>query len=553
MTGRKKIHRDKLHKINEKKIAGYIPTLLKYGFSAVLTFMAYRTVGEAKYLFAALAELALIIAASDCIMTKKPRLAIVINDLLTLFYNIQMLVMFFGNSYVILAMLDNLGLLEDLSGKAAEYGFGTVLMLIFSLLPIKKIKLPPFGEGALRALCGALALELCLTMAWGNGFSPFYAYFDLAAQKYKIERQRRAIAESGEDMTAFFHSVGIQDFRKKSESLGEKPNVILVMAEGLSSNIIYDERDIMPKTAELMKRALNFTDYYNHTFATYRGIIGQLYSGYQDKNLDTNSLVSLQDILKNNGYNTAFINTEPYNTQFAEYLDSLNFDEVIGTTENECRGLTNSISDKDAFDLLFGAASEKESVGEPFFITMYTFGTHASFNSVDEKFGDGGDRLLNKFHNLDCQLGAFVDRFENSSLSDNTIFIFTADHATYADNDFINSFPDYKRVSTVTDEMPLIIYHKGIEAEEISAGGRNTLDLAPTVCDYLDISEANYFLGCSLFAPKQNNNSYDTVFFGDVYYDTDGDAVAEISQSKREIVNGLITKYFTAKLQTPVQ
>ena len=101
--------------------------------------------------------------------------------------------------------------------------------------------------------------------------------------------------------------------------------MILIFTEGLSRSIIWDERNIMPNLRALESESLSFTNYYNHTFATFRGLIGQLYSGYQFDNLDTNGLISLQAILGKRGYQTAFINTEPSNTEFSEYLAVLPF------------------------------------------------------------------------------------------------------------------------------------------------------------------------------------------------------------------------------------
>ena len=56
----------------------------------------------------------------------------------------------------------------------------------------------------------------------------------------------------------------------------------------MSQHIIDDERNITPNIKELQSKSLSFSNYYNHTFATYRGIIGQLYSGYQLDNSDQN-------------------------------------------------------------------------------------------------------------------------------------------------------------------------------------------------------------------------------------------------------------------------
>lgn len=51
-----------------------------------------------------------------------------------------------------------------------------------------------------------------------------------------------------------------------------KQNVILIFTEGLSNHIITDSRNIMPNVAALKNQTISFSNYYNHTFATYRGI-----------------------------------------------------------------------------------------------------------------------------------------------------------------------------------------------------------------------------------------------------------------------------------------
>lgn len=45
---------------------------------------------------------------------------------------------------------------------------------------------------------------------------------------------------------------------------------------------------------------------------------------------------------------------------------------------------------------------------------VYTFGTHISFDSMDEKFGNGKDSVLNKFADMDAQFGAFMNRVKKN-------------------------------------------------------------------------------------------------------------------------------------------
>ncbi|RGD66415.1 MULTISPECIES: sulfatase-like hydrolase/transferase [Hungatella] len=214
-------------------------------------------------------------------------------------------------------------------------------------------------------------------------------------------------------------------------------------------------------------------------------------------------------------------------------------------------GIADSLSDKEAYELLFDTIAQKADSENPFLVAIYTLGTHASFDSKDQIYGNGSDRLLNKFYDLDYQFGEFINKFNASSLSNDTIIIFTTDHATYADNDYVNSFPENIRYNTMLDQIPFLIYYKGITPETIDADGRNSLDFAPTVLDYLDISAPNYFLGESLFVQKQNNNTYDTVFEVEgKYLDTDGKNISELSDVKRDIIEKQVKKYFIAKTQS---
>lgn len=234
-----------------------------------------------------------------------------------------------------------------------------------------------------------------------------------------------------------------------------------------------------------------------------------------------------------------------------ENLTTEFFKGGINDYRKKCSGIADSLSDKEAYELLFDTITQKANSENPFLVAIYTFGTHASFDSKDQIYGNGSDRLLNKFYDLDYQFGEFINKFNASSLSNDTIIIFTTDHATYADNDYVNSFPENIRYNTMLDQIPFLIYYKGITPETIDADGRNSLDFAPTVLDYLDISAPNYFLGESLFVQKQNNNTYDTVFEVEgKYLDTDGKNISELSDVKRDIIEKQVKKYFIAKTQS---
>lgn len=180
---------------------------------------------------------------------------------------------------------------------------------------------------------------------------------------------------------------------------------------------------------------------------------------------------------------------------------------------------------------------------------IYTFGTHVSLNSPDAQYGDGTDPVLNKFYNFDQQFGLFLRRFQESAWLDNTVLILTTDHATYADNDFRHAFPTYSRPCIEVDSIPLYIYHKDIQTERLDAHGRNTLDFAPTILDYLDISAPNFFLGTSLFSA----NEHETVPYSTISYQpsltisTANCVIDNLSMDEQSAFTQRLMQYIAAK------
>lgn len=149
-----------------------------------------------------------------------------------------------------------------------------------------------------------------------------------------------------------------------------------------------------------------------------------------------------------------------------------------------------------------------------------------------------------------------MEKFNKSDLADNTIIVFTSDHCTYCDDSFKESFPDYERPQQFVDRIPLLMYYKGVTPQEFDAAGRNTLSLAPTILDYLDISEPNYFLGDPLFNGGDNvNNDLDTVFTisGTEFVSTERNSIHALDPTVSEIVEERYHDYLAAKEQGRMQ
>ncbi len=495
--------------------------LIKLFFSIIITIIAAVCLKEYSYIACGIAEIGIIFIITDFINKKHHRIAYAFNSVFNLLYNFEVGLLFFSSSFISRIMITNLNSIEDLAGKGVIYIIAAIIVIIISFLKINKESLNIDLKIKSLILVLFIIIEILSFILLGNRYSPFYGYISLIDEEIRYNNLKKMINQSDVDKD-FFYKDDVSNYIDAKHNLGEKPNIILIFTEGLSQNVILDNRDIMPNVREYEEKSINFTGYYNHTFATYRGLIGQLYSGYQNENFDRNSLISLQSILKDKGYNTCFINTEPKNKDFTRYIKDFGFDDVVSTKTTA--GVTKTLSDRQAYEELIKQGEKLNKNEKPFFLAVYTFGTHVSLDSTDEKYKNGNSSILNRFYNLDYQFGKFIKMFEGSKLYDNTMIVFTADHCTYNDLDYKTAFGDsHERSYTMLDDMPLFIYHKGIEHEDIEVNGRNTLCLAPTILDYIDISAPNYFLGSSLFSRAQSNSELEYTYQSEVNFCTSKD------------------------------
>lgn len=313
------------------------------------------------------------------------------------------------------------------------------------------------------------------------------------------------------------------------------PNVIVIFTEGTSTRLIgaYGGKypDLTPNIDRLAARSMQTDNYFNHTAATYRGLIGQLSSGYSfaggsgktgwetGANKTTLRKIrrqTLPTILNGRGYQSYFFSPHKTDTPFTLMLRSLGFDRVY-TYESIGKQLLDghfiarprigALSDRSLFDGLVAFLKQRAAAdrNKPFFIGTYNIGTHAFIGMGDHGVGyrDGASPVLNKLHNYDHALGRFLDYFYRSGFARNTIVVFTSDHATYPETAYRKAAGKGLKPYFV-DRIPLLVLdptHRLPKA--FDADGRDSLDLAPTVLQLLGIRRVqNSFLGHSLFEPR---------------------------------------------------
>ncbi|WP_240780242.1 MULTISPECIES: sulfatase-like hydrolase/transferase [unclassified Escherichia] len=379
---------------------------------------------------------------------------------------------------------------------------------------------------------------------------PVYSFYE-TAKLYYLQQTFKPSEKIGDAGKSFLKtSVFINPIQNNNNFKGR--NVIVIFAEGFSSEIIGNSKtdafSITPNLDKLSTEALSFKNYYNHTAATFRGLRGQLTSGYQFRdgltdtgtgiaqlsNSEINNIylhrqTSLPDILKEYGYKSYFIASTEKNSPLNTMLKTLNFDKVLGM--GDFIGYQRDrMTDKQTFNALKYFLRSQENKNEHFFIGVYPSGTHHGQDSPNEKYFDGSNPLYNKFYNYDFQLGQFVDFFRRSSFYGNTLLIITSDHSTFPSTEYKKSFNSDSRF--FVDKIPFLVIGKDIAPEVLDAGGKNSLSFAPTILHMLGIQYSmNYFLGCSLLDKMCTSPFSHLSAIGSDYFNTSKENHVELIQN----------------------
>lgn len=297
----------------------------------------------------------------------------------------------------------------------------------------------------------------------------------------------------------------------------KKYNLIVFFVEGMSARVIQPYSDLFPNISpnilEFSKQAIKINNYYNHTYATYRGLGGQLCSIFPNGTLlASTNYYCLPHILKKEGYRTQFIFSQrSQDTDLDEVFYRSGFDEVddyqsLAALLSIDAGERRWSTDKELFSGLVKQLKNSKQQ-QPFFIGLYNLQTHTGFklNSNAVKYENPtwpSSALLDTFHNLDSAFGDFWRYFKSSPYYQDTIVILTSDHATFAS-------PSYKalikndgdKTPFFIDTVPFLIYHPELREQiEYDAKSVSTVNFAPSVLHLLGVkNQITAFVGHSIF------------------------------------------------------
>ena len=523
----------------------------KFVLFFLATVLVCAVSGKWIFLPFCIAELVLLSVACASLSRKFPKVGYVLNLVLLFIYSAQMFIYYFTGEFISLLMLENVNMTASLGDSMIKYVLTALPFILLLFLPVKlSSKILLKKTLWLILFVAYLASAVTYVSLKHTSVSPYTASYNLCSQIVS-SAMTKASDEERQRLLEYFCNDSIPGSTSLlEESLPDNTNVILFLTEGLSAEVLDVNnghgRNLTPNLNALHSKSVVFDNYFNHTAATFRALRGQLYSGFQylggfrrDGNglgeISTESLkekmsvstVSLFDILNDCGYNTCYLNCEPGSEQICAYAASYGADTLV---TGNYPGL-DRLSDKQTFETLSSTVLEYQRKNEPYFIMVYNLGTHHGYDSPDVKYADGINPELNKFHNYDHWFGNFFEKMNEAGVWDNTLLVFSADHAAYP-------APEYKKVfqterEEFIGEVPLFFYHSGVTPARYDVGGRTSLDLAPTILDLLDRqSYVNYFLGTSLFREPKSELSYMSAI-GSLFYCSKGGKLVRVSKRDR--------------------
>lgn len=454
--------------------------------------------------------------------------------------NIDQLYLLLTPEYVLLLLLILMVtflLAYKWSGKLSARGLVLIGFLFLVSIPCVLVQ-----NGVIKSHFGDKINQVYL-----GGRTPLYDFNKKIVGCIKLSFRERKIASYPFEKKYIYQSPLPFSVRNKSIS---NPNIILIFTEGTSARLIgcYNKKyqAVTPNIDKLAnnEHSMKVINYFNHTCATFRGTHGQLSScfprsggwekgGWQGvktgtgmaKKLSQRSYQTLPKLLNAN-YDTIFLSPHMKKDAYTELLNMLGFANIYTRDDADKILMTKpmyyheSLSDSDMYKELENLLDARQ-VDKPFFLAMYTFGTHTNIDvpSNGEKFGIGKNETLNTLHNVDSAFGKFWNHFVHSKYRDNTIVIFTADHCHYHDKSFLSLVSqDSDYIKVFYDKIPLIIYdpvHK--LPREFDAKNRSSLDLTPTICQLLGVNNVkNSFCGTSIF--EHNDSKVTLLANGFAFY-----------------------------------
>jgi phosphoglycerol transferase MdoB-like AlkP superfamily enzyme len=223
-----------------------------------------------------------------------------------------------------------------------------------------------------------------------------------------------------------------------------------------------------------------------------------------------NSLQGLPQMLKNEGYTTAFFHGAPNTTLgFKAFANSIGFEKYYGMDEYEHKEFfdgTWAIFDEPYLKYFAEMTDKTAQEKKPFFTAVFTASSHEPFALPDEYknvFTKGTIPMHKTVSYADNALRKFFEQVRDKEWFENTVFVFTADHTGPSCRDDYNN--DMGRLM-----IPVFFYTPGgqLPAKCDSVRLMQQTDITPSLLSLLNCQKQVFSFGKNIFDKEMSFINY---------------------------------------------
>ena len=349
-----------------------------------------------------------------------------------------------------------------------------------------------------------------------NGIFKFYTAFMNSKLEYADFYVTLPENEALEILNAEYNSVGADNLQMIRDTLPEiHKNIVLISIESLSADFLerYGNTDaITPYIDNLIKDGLILDNVYATGNRTVRGLEALTLcippsSGESIvKQPNNDNLFSTGKILKEKGYTVQYLYGGDSYFDNMETFFSGNGYEIVDKKSLKKEEITFSniwgVCDEDMYNKAIEVFNENAETGKPFFGHIMTVSNHRPFTypagKIDipttSKTRKGGIKYT------DYALGKFIEKAQQQSWFDNTVFIITADHCA--------SSAGKTEIPLDKYHIPALIYSPGFIAPGKEERLVSQIDIMPTVFGLLHFSYDSYFYGKNIYADDYKSKAF---------------------------------------------
>ncbi|MBR6249355.1 MAG: LTA synthase family protein [Muribaculaceae bacterium] len=223
-----------------------------------------------------------------------------------------------------------------------------------------------------------------------------------------------------------------------------------------------------------------------------------------------NTLQGLPQMLRDEGYTTAFFHGAPNTTLgFQSFTNVIGFEHYYGMDEyprKEDFDGTWAIYDEPYLKYFADKSCEIAKQGKPFFLTVFTASSHEPFPIPDEHknhFTRGDIPMHRSISYSDYSIKQYFDKIKDEPWVKNTIFVFTADHCGVVHRDDYNN--EMGRFL-----IPIFFYTPGgqLPAKCDSTRLMQQIDITPSLMALLNYQKPIFSFGKNIFDESPSYVNY---------------------------------------------